>query len=142
MVGKRILDLGCGFDEHCKLFVEIGAEKVVGLDISQKMIEVAKLENHSPKIDDIHLSMEDLSTLNQKFDIVVSSLAFHYVEAYPKLIKDIYHLLIDGGYLLFSQEHLLVTSHSQGERWIKNDNGMKLYANISNYGREGERDVI
>lgn len=101
------------------------------------MIEEAKLENHSPKIDDIHLSMEDLATLNQKFDIVVSSLAFHYVEAYPKLIKDIYHLLTDGGYLLFSQEHPLVTSHSQRERWTKNDNGMKLYANISNYGREG-----
>ena len=50
MVGKRILDLGCGFGEHCKLFVEKGAEKVVGLDISQKMIEVAKIENHSPKI--------------------------------------------------------------------------------------------
>ena len=27
MVGKRILDLGCGFGEHCKLFVEKGAEK-------------------------------------------------------------------------------------------------------------------
>ena len=64
MVGKRILDLGCGFGEHCKLFVEKGAEKVVGLDISQKMIEVAKLENHISKIDDIHLSMEDLATLN------------------------------------------------------------------------------
>lgn len=66
MVGKRILDLGCGFGEHCKLFVEIGAEKVVGLDISQKMIEVAKIENHSPKIDDIHLSMEDLATFKSK----------------------------------------------------------------------------
>ena len=31
---KRILDLGCGFGEHCKRFIECGAKRVVGIDIS------------------------------------------------------------------------------------------------------------
>ena len=38
--GKRVLDLGCGFGEHCKKIVDYGAEKVVGIDISQKMLTV------------------------------------------------------------------------------------------------------
>lgn len=39
---KRILDLGCGFGEHCIMFIEKGAASVVGIDISEKMLEVAK----------------------------------------------------------------------------------------------------
>ena len=39
---KTILDLGCGFGEHCKGFVESGAKKVIGIDISEKMLEIAK----------------------------------------------------------------------------------------------------
>ena len=29
--GKRVLDLGCGFGEHCKKIVDYGAEKSLGL---------------------------------------------------------------------------------------------------------------
>lgn len=140
--GKKILDLGCGFGEHCKLFVEKGAEKVVGLDISKKMLKTAKLKNQNSKIEYINLPMENLSMLNQKFDLAVSSLAFHYIESYEKLIKDIYNLLVKDGFLIFSQEHPLLTCHSGGERWTKNDKGMKLHANISNYGIEGKRNTV
>ena len=31
--GKKVLDLGCGFGEHCRQIVNRGAEKVVGIDI-------------------------------------------------------------------------------------------------------------
>lgn len=43
--GKRVLDLGCCFREHCKRFIEYGAKKVIGIDISEKMLEVAMAEN-------------------------------------------------------------------------------------------------
>lgn len=138
---KTVLDLGCGFGDYCKLLVEKGAKKVIGLDISKKMIEVAKLRNYDTKIEYINLPMEEATTLGQKFDFIVSSLAFHYVEDYKKLIKDIYNLLEEGGILIFSQEHPLTTSYSIGERWTKNEKEQKIYANISNYGIEGERNI-
>lgn len=141
MRGKKVLDLGCGFGDHCKLFVEMGAEKVVGLDISQKMIEVAKIENSSPKIDYVILPMEDVNDIGQTFDLVVSSLALHYVEDFETLIKDSYNLLEEGGSFVFSQEHPLASSHSTGQRWTIDKEGKKVYANISNYGIEGERTV-
>lgn len=138
--GKRVLDLGCGFGEHCKMFVERGAEKVVGIDISNKMLEVAKSENIDPKIVYINMPMEDISRLNESFDVVVSSLAFHYVEDFLGVVKNIYDLLDTNGVFIFSQEHPLVTCHSGGSRWTKDENGEKKYVNLSNYGVEGERN--
>ena len=67
---KTILDLGCGFGEHCKRFVESGAKKVIGIDISEKMLEIAKEENSDSKITYINMPMENISQLNEKFDIV------------------------------------------------------------------------
>lgn len=54
---KRILDLGCGFGEHCKRFIECGAKRVVGIDISEKIFEVARNENSDPNI--IYINMLD-----------------------------------------------------------------------------------
>jgi SAM-dependent methyltransferase len=67
--GKRVLDLGCGFGEHCKRFVECGAQKVVGIDISEKMLEVARAENTDPKITYINMPMEEIAQLQEKFDV-------------------------------------------------------------------------
>ena len=141
LVGKTVLDLGCGFGEHCKLFVDLGAEKVVGIDISEKMLEIAQKENNHPKITYLQMPMENLAELAAPFDIVVSSLALHYVEDFQEVVKNIYRLLKKDGVFIFSQEHPIVTSHSGGSRWTKNENGEKLHVNLSNYGIEGEREV-
>ena len=63
--GKSVLDLGCGFGEHCKLFVDYGAEKVIGIDISSKMLEVARRENSDPKIEYINMPMEDIAQMDE-----------------------------------------------------------------------------
>ena len=42
---KRVLDLGCGYGWHCIYAMEHGASSVVGVDISHKMLEVAKRKN-------------------------------------------------------------------------------------------------
>ena len=137
---KTILDLGCGFGEHCKRFVESGAKKVIGIDISEKMLEIARQENADSKITYINMPMENISKLNDKFDIVISSLAFHYVEDFSGVVKNIFDLLNEKGIFLFSQENPLCTCFSGGNRWTKDENGNKLYINLSNYGIEGERE--
>ena len=137
--GKRVLDLGCGFGEHCKLFVDYGAEKVVGIDISNKMLEIAKKENSDPKIVYINMPMEDIAQLTESFDVVISSLALHYVDDFVGVVKSIYSLLDANGVFIFSQEHPLVTCHSGGSRWTRDENGEKKHVNLANYGIEGER---
>ena len=39
--GKKILDVGCGSGRFCIAFAQNGAEKVVGIDFAQGMIEIA-----------------------------------------------------------------------------------------------------
>ena len=46
--GKSVLDLGCGSGERCIDYLKRGAVKVVGVDISEKMLGVAKRENSDP----------------------------------------------------------------------------------------------
>lgn len=139
--GKRVLDLGCGFGEHCKLFVDYGAEKVIGIDISSKMLEVARQENCDPKIVYINMPMENIAQINESFDVVVSSLALQYVEDFVGVVKNIYTLLDTDGIFIFSQEHPLVTCHSGGSRWTRDENGEKKHVNLANYGVEGEREA-
>lgn len=84
----------------------------------------------------------EIPALNDKFDIVVSSLAFHYVEDFKGVVHNIYNLLNEDGVLVFSQEHPLCTCHSGGDRWTRDESGNKQYVNLSNYGVEGERESV
>ena len=103
---KKILDLGCGYGENDNYYKELGAKSVLGVDISTHMIEMANRYNKLRNIDYKVIAMEDIYQINDRFDIVISSLAFHYIKDYSKLVKDIYNLLNKDGYLIFSQEHV------------------------------------
>ena len=138
--GLRILDLGCGCGDHCKEYIKMGAQKVVGIDISEKMLAVAKEKNSDPNITYIRMPMEDLGKLDGEFDLAVSSLAIHYVEDYKGVLNNVRRLLVPGGIFIFSQEHPINTCHPGGDRWTKDENGRKLYLNLADYGIEGERD--
>ena len=140
VTGKAVLDLGCGYGHNCVDFIERGAKKVVGIDISKKMLEVANRESSHEKIEYINMSMTDISSLPCKFDLIYSSLAFHYIEDFEKLTADIYSLLNDNGCLLFSQEHPIVTATIDGMgHWNKDENGNRISYTFSNYGQEGKR---
>ena len=46
----RVLDLGCGYGLLCDYIRQHGAASVVGVDISTKMLEVARREHADPRI--------------------------------------------------------------------------------------------
>ncbi|MCB2354197.1 class I SAM-dependent methyltransferase [Clostridium estertheticum] len=141
MAGKTVLDLGCGFGENCVNFLNRGATRVVGVDISEKMLSIAKVDNAFENIEYIHLDMNDISIIEEKFDIVYSSLAFHYVKSFSKLLRDINYLLKDNGLLIYSQEHPLTTAPKQGPIWTLDENKKPLFYNLSDYMESGERNV-
>lgn len=138
---KKILDLGCGYGENEIYFVKKGAKYVMGTDISKHMIDIANKTNKLENIDYCVMAMEDISSINNKFDIVVSSLAFHYVKDFDKLLSDINNLLNDGGYLIFSQEHPIADSIILDDKVDSNHIkiGEKKYALVADYNREGLR---
>lgn len=137
---KAILDIGCGTGGHDRKLIELGAKSVLGIDISEKMIEEAKKETNSEKIEYQVLSMNNLDKIDKKFDLVVSSLAIHYVEDYDNLCKKVYNLLNDGGYFIFSHGHPMdsapILNNYENNFVIIND---KKYFLLSDYNNEGKR---
>lgn len=72
---ETILDLGCGTGGHALIFVRRGY-KVVGIDRSQAMIDIArrKAENENLSIEYIQGDITGID-LNRKFDAVISMFA-------------------------------------------------------------------
>lgn len=137
---KSVLDLGCGFGNNCMDFVQRGAEKVVGVDLSKNMLALARQKNSSDKIHYKNMSMTEIAALHEKFDLIYSSLAFHYIQDLNALMCDVYQLLNNGGVLLFSQEHPVTTCSMNDENhYIKNERGEAVAYSMSHYAITGLR---
>ena len=139
--GLSVLDLGCGYGWHCKYAVEHGAAYVLGTDISQKMLEAAEQKNPGPNIEYRQAAMEDLGFADASFDVVLSSLAFHYVADFTSLVQNISHWLKPGGRFVFSVEHPVFTAYGSQD-WYYDETGKILHFPVDNYYLEGKRDAI
>ena len=140
--GKSVLDLGCGYGHNCVDFVNRGAIRVAGIDISEKMLAVAEKESVNDKIEYRNMSMTDISKLAETFDFIYSSLAFHYVKDFDTFAKALYSVLNAGGQLLFSQEHPIITATVDGAgHFNKDENGNRISYTFSNYNQSGERKI-
>ncbi|CDG17207.1 class I SAM-dependent DNA methyltransferase [Xenorhabdus doucetiae] len=84
--GKSVLDLACGYGYFGRELHRRGAEKVVGIDISEKMIELAKAKSKLYG-DDIEFHVQNVSEmqLEEKFDIIVAAFLFHYAQSTDEL---------------------------------------------------------
>ena len=85
--GQRLLDLGCGYGWHCIYAMEHGAVSAVGVDISGKMLEVAREKTEDSRVRYVECAMEDIDFPDESFDVVLSSLAFHYVESFSQVVE-------------------------------------------------------
>jgi 2-polyprenyl-3-methyl-5-hydroxy-6-metoxy-1,4-benzoquinol methylase len=99
--GKRVLDLGCGFGWHCRYAAEQGAASVVGIDISEKMLEEAAKKTSQANIRYIRMALEDIDFPAGSFDIAISSLALHYVESFPLVAAGVKKCLERGRLFCF-----------------------------------------
>lgn len=136
--GKRVLDLGCGYGWHSRYAVENGAKSVVGVDLSQRMLEVAKEKTQSAQVDYLCCAIEDIDFLAESFDSIISSLAFHYVADFETLAKNLYRLLKPQGDLVFTVEHPVFTAQGRQD-WYYNDQGERLHFPVDHYYDEGKR---
>lgn len=139
--GKRVLDLGCGYGWHCIYAAQNGAEYVLGTDISEKMLEAARERNNDKKIEYRRSAMEDLELEEKSFDVVLSSLAFHYIQDFEGMVKNISKWLTDSGQFIFSVEHPVFTSYGTQD-WYYDEHGNILHFPVDNYYYEGKREAV
>lgn len=138
---KRVLDLGCGFGWHCMWAQQHGAKKVVGIDISKKMLEKARDMDSTASIEYIEMPIEDIDFPDGSFDIVISSLAFHYIESFDEMAKKINRLLSANGSFIFSVEHPVFTAYGS-QQWHIDADGSPMHWPVDRYFEEGRRTAV
>lgn len=136
--GKAVLDLGCGYGWHCRYMRVQGAARVVGVDISEKMLEQAQRSTSDPAIEYKRMAIEDIHFETGSFDIVFSSLALHYVQQYEEVCKKVYSYLKPGGKFVFSVEHPVFTA-IPAQDWYLDEKGNRLHWPVDNYQDESIR---
>lgn len=101
--GRSVLCVGCGSGEECEYIKSIGAKKVVGIDISKNLINLAR--KSYPELEFYVMDMEKISFSKNSFDFVYSSLAMHYLKDWKKVLQGIGKVLKRNGSFLFSTHH-------------------------------------
>jgi SAM-dependent methyltransferase len=133
----RVLDLGCGFGAFCRWAVEQGAREVVGLDLSQRMLDSARQRGPGLPIRYEQTDLETFEPPYQAFDLVYSSLAVHYLADFDAFCAKVRNTLPSGGRFVFSMEHPIFAARANPE-WMTDAQGNRVFA-IADYAREGER---
>ena len=102
--GQRILDAGCGAGQIMSDLLLRGA-RVSGFDVSPAMIEIAR----GRLGDEVDLRVADLGEplpySDNAFDVVIASLALHYVENWASTLAELRRVLVPSGRLLVSIIH-------------------------------------
>lgn len=101
--GLNVISIGCGSGVDARWLADNGAKKVVGIDISEGLLAIAK-KNH-PDIDFHEMDMERLGFEDESFDLAYSSLAIHYVDDWTQSLKEAHRVLRQGGQYIFSCGH-------------------------------------
>jgi SAM-dependent methyltransferase len=137
MTGLRVVDLGCGFGWFSRFAAEEGAASVLGLDLSENMIARARAENAHPAIAYEIADLEQLKLPAGVFDLAYSSLAFHYLEDFGRLVAEVHSALMPGGKFVFTIEHPIYMA-SQNPGWRTDEAGKKFWP-VDGYSVEGRR---
>lgn len=138
--GKRVLDLGCGFGWHCRYAREQQARSVVGIDLSANMIARARECTDDATIEYRQHAIEDIDFAAGQFDVVISSLALHYVERFDLICQKVHHCLVSGGSFVFSVEHPIFTALA-AQDWYYGPQGERLHWPVDDYQDEGARQA-
>jgi ubiquinone/menaquinone biosynthesis C-methylase UbiE len=132
-----VLDLGCGFGWFCRWARQNGAAAVVGIDLSEKMLAQAAAMTKDPAITYQRIDLEQLVLGPAAFNLVYSSLTFHYIVHLERLLAEIYRALLPGGSLVFSVEHPIYSAPSN-PRWQRDAAGHQTWP-LDSYQVEGPR---
>lgn len=134
---RRVLDAGCGFGGLCRYAARQGARLVVGVDSSRRMLAQAAARTSEGNISYVLGALEALGFAPAAFDVVVSTLALHYVARLDALLRRIAQLLKPGGAFVASFEHPIYTARAE-QNWYVVD-GERLHWPVDDYQHEGPR---
>ena len=137
VAARRVVDLGCGFGWFCRWAAQQGAAEILGVDLSERMLQRAEALSAGCAIRYQRADLDALNLPEAAFDLAYSSLAIHYVEDAGRLFAAIRRSLVPGGSLVFSTEHPVFMAPS-GPGWSVDPQGRPTWP-VNGYFAEGSR---
>jgi SAM-dependent methyltransferase len=134
VAGAAVVDLGCGAGALARGLADAGAARVLAVDSSRRMLALAAPH---PRVRYLRADLEELALPARSADLVVSSLALHYVADYPGLVRRVAGWLRPGGRFVFSIEHPVCTAADPMTGWAETDEGTVWP--VDDYASEGPR---
>ncbi len=130
--GLRVLEIGCGLGD-LSIVLSKDAEDFLGIDISSDMVTEA-IRRH-PELSNCLISkkLNDVEK-HPTYDIIVSSLAAHFVEDIESFFNGVYERLVEGGVFVFSQRHPVRTSNPEVSNGINSNDWL-----VKRYFEESKR---
>lgn len=114
--GVAVLDAGCGDGSYARWLAERGAT-VRALDASEELIAIAHEKNPHENIEyRVHDLREPLPFEDSSFGFVLSTLVTEYIEDLSALFSEFSRVLADGGALVLSCDHPLLSGIAKNER--------------------------
>ena len=101
--GEKVLDLGCGYGIFTDYFRSVGAD-VIGIDGSEKMIEIAKGKYPLAEFSVMDITMPFVFEKN-RFDVVFSNQVLMDIENVDFVFSECNRILKTGGILYYSIVH-------------------------------------
>jgi SAM-dependent methyltransferase len=135
--GKRVIDLGCGFGWFARWARQQRAAHVLGLDLSEKMIDRARTDTSDAGIEYAIADLEQVELPESSFDFAYSSLALHYIADLARLVKAVHRSLRPGASFVFTIEHPIYMAPTDAG-WMLDGHGRKRWP-IDQYSVEGPR---
>ena len=96
---NKILDVGCGTGEILNT-IATDKNNYYGIDLSEKMVNIAKGKNNSKNITYLVGDAEFLPFEDSTFDIIICVESFHHYPNPNAVIKEFYRVLNNGGTLI------------------------------------------
>jgi SAM-dependent methyltransferase len=102
---KRLLEIGCGAGQATELFVGTGA-RIISLDIGPNLIGLCREKFREYANASFELAEYEDYASSEKFDLIFSATAFHWIRQPEGDIKTRELLRDDGIFALFKNHHI------------------------------------
>ena len=102
LVGKRVLEIGCGTGVWTKNLAALGAE-VYPFDLSAEIVTVARATTHPTKISGFVADMHHIPFAEQTFDYVFGSMVVHHTTDHIAFGREVARVLKSGGRAVFHE---------------------------------------
>jgi SAM-dependent methyltransferase len=93
---RAAVDLGCGAGRHSVRLAE-RVQTVLGVDVSERMLRIARTERARPNINYQHRGVLDVRPAEGPFDVVISVHTLHHVGPPAVVLPHVRSLVAPGG---------------------------------------------